>query len=430
MNNETLSHGMYKNPVYLDETDHQWHYMQRSLTDGMEIIFSCDERGYSTYEEAEDAYIAHENKFREHLRIIKNQSQHNVDFHSELLSWYHNIFLSRASGSTVMTTSYVLYHFILPNLGNLGKKPLPQITQTDVENLVKQTSGFCTSSAPQTQKFLRYFFNDMQLANKIKENPTSCIEIRNTTSVRKEVPAYTEKEFQKLLYGAVNTDHYFEIFLLAMGLRYGEIRGLTYNDFHKKDNTLHIQRQVTGKREVTYTHDSVRVSRVGIEIKAPKKYASNRIIRVPSITFDLLAERKRRLKQVMESREARNLSWDHNYDPFVCVSELGGTIKSDATLNEALKRICSDQGIPVVSTHDIRHIVATLMFEYGTDGAERPDVMLEKVSKYLGHSSVNTTFDIYIDYVQSRSKVAEIMDQSLNPFQIKKREQKAVRHES
>jgi integrase len=391
MNNETLSHGMYKNPVYLDETDHQWHYMQRSLTDGMEIIFSCDERGYSTYEEAEDAYIAHENKFREHLRIIKNQSQHNVDFHSELLSWYHNIFLSRASGSTVMTTSYVLYHFILPNLGNLGKKPLPQITQTDVENLVKQTSGFCTSSAPQTQKFLRYFFNDMQLANKIKENPTSCIEIRNTTSVRKEVPAYTEKEFQKLLYGAVNTDHYFEI---------------------------------------TYTHDSVRVSRVGIEIKAPKKYASNRIIRVPAITFDLLAERKRRLKQVMESREARNLSWDHNYDPFVCVSELGGTIKSDATLNEALKRICSDQGIPVVSTHDIRHIVATLMFEYGTDGAERPDVMLEKVSKYLGHSSVNTTFDIYIDYVQSRSKVAEIMDQSLNPFQIKKREQKAVRHES
>jgi integrase len=68
------------------------------------------------------------------------------------------------------------------------------------------------------------------------------------------------------------------------------------------------------------------------------------------------------------------------------------------------------------------------MFEYGISEEERPDVMLEKVSKYLGHASTNTTFDIYIDYIQSRSRVSEIMDASLNPFHIKKQEQKAVRH--
>jgi hypothetical protein len=63
-----------------------------------------------------------------------------------------------------------LYHFLLPNLGSLGEKPLCQITEMDTENLIKMTSGLCNSSASQTQKFLRYFFNDMELANRIKEN--------------------------------------------------------------------------------------------------------------------------------------------------------------------------------------------------------------------------------------------------------------------
>jgi integrase len=44
-------------------------------------------------------------------------------------------------------------------------------------------------------------------------------------------------------------------------------------------------------------------------------------------------------------------------------------------------------GVPAISTHDLRHIAATIMLQGGTPGAV--------VSQKIGHSSYATTVDIY-----------------------------------
>lgn len=57
------------------------------------------------------------------------------------------------------------------------------------------------------------------------------------------------------------------------------------------------------------------------------------------------------------------------------------------------------------------------MFEYALSGTAQPsDEILKKVSEYLGHSSTNITFDIYMDYVQNLSRIRQVSENLIDPF--------------
>jgi len=43
-----------------------------------------------------------------------------------------------------------MYHFIMPNLGKLGDRPLAEVTATDLERLIKSLSGCCETADAQT----------------------------------------------------------------------------------------------------------------------------------------------------------------------------------------------------------------------------------------------------------------------------------------
>lgn len=62
------------------------------------------------------------------------------------------------------------------------------------------------------------------------------------------------------------------------------------------------------------------------------------------------------------------------------------------------------------------HITATLMFQYGINHEAPSDTILERVSKYLGHASTNTTFDVYMDYVSKLSRIRDISESVADPF--------------
>lgn len=203
---------------------------------------------------------------------------------------------------------------------------------------------------------------------------------------------------------------------MLLGLRTGEIRGLKESDFEEKERTIHIRRQIVRQNEILYSSDGeVDVKKTGVVVKATKTISSNRIIRVPDVTFELLRERKKTIADAKRKRERNGLDWDDTFTTYICRSDTG-KIKSESTLLNALKRICSSARLPIVSPHDLRHITATLMFEYAISSTEQPsDDILKKVSEYLGHSSTNTTFDIYMDYVRNLSRVRQVSE-DLDPF--------------
>lgn len=404
-------------PVFYDQADESWHYHQKYLTTNCQIEFRVSKEGYDTPEDAMHAYLHDSELFSGKMKELKDKQPGNIDFKQELVNWYHNIHLAKISGSTVITSSYVLYHFIQPNLGSLGDKKLDQVTATDLNRLISSMNQCCDTAKAQTYKFLKIFFEEMLLDQKLHTNPMDQVTPYYFSSRPKEVPNYTEKELVNLLTYAKKTIHFFEVYLMLLGLRTGEIRGLKESDFDSKEKTIHIRRQIVRQDETVYSADEkVIVKKTGVSIKATKTASSNRIIRVPSITFDLLEERKKTINNAQKKRAEKGMNWDDTFATYICRSDTG-KIKSENTLLAALKRICTSAGLPIVSPHDLRHITATLMFEYALTGTERPsEEILKKVSEYLGHSSTNTTFDIYMDYVRSLSRIRQVSENVMDPF--------------
>ena len=85
-----------------------------------------------------------------------------------------------------------------------------------------------------------------------------------------------------MLRASWKTIHFLEICLMLHGLRYGEIRGLRFTDFNKKERTVTVRRQAVRLSDVDYAGEKMRTSRTGIEIKATKTEESDRVLRMPA----------------------------------------------------------------------------------------------------------------------------------------------------
>lgn len=214
-----------------------------------------------------------------------------------------------------------------------------------------------------------------------------------------------------------------EIFLaLFCGLRTGEIRGLRFDDGDKTNHTIHIQRQVVKKTILTYTPEKINLKKGGVQIKAPKTESSDRILKVHPVIFDVLDERK----EEIEHRRKQSKTWTNQFEGYVSIGE-GGNIKSDSTIRAALQRIAGYTGLPIVSTHDLRHMAATLLFEACIQNSEPTDVQgntepypyaeaLRRVSRYLGHGSVKTTYEIYIGQQYAAEQIRKATESVMNPI--------------
>ncbi|MCD8083573.1 MAG: site-specific integrase [Clostridiales bacterium] len=404
-------------PVYFNEDDGQWHFNKKVLTSKMEIQYVRDKHGFDGPEEAMEAYLAYNRIFKEKIAKISQQKAPDSSLLTDMERWFHKEFVPTRSSATVTGSSYVLYRFIIPNLGSLADKPLAHVTTSDINDLIKQTDGFCSTSKAQVYKFLNAYFSDAYAEHKIRDNIMAPISPDYPSDQRKERVIYNPDQLVRFLKGARKTGHFFEFYLALLGLRTGEIRGIAPQDFSEETGTLSIRRQIVRANEPAYAVDeNMLLESNGIECKPPKSEASMRVIEVPPITFDLLRERETELcwmQKAYESKEGRK--WDPALAQFLCLS-YQGTFKSTNTLNASLKRICSSLGLPVISMHGLRHMTATYLFAYGLDEGSTSDEALERVSHYLGHSSVNITFDVYVHYMKEISRIRDVLDNTADPF--------------
>ena len=402
-------------PVFWNPDDGKWYFTEKRLTSGFQITYETNPHAYETPDEAMEAYLETSRAFSQKMDKMKMEEKKAPDFAHELIDWYHNVFLIKASGAYAVTMGYVLYNFLLPNLGPIGKKPLEKVVWSDIEKLISKTCDICMTARAQTYKFFRIFYTDMMLMERLTENPMDDVTPQPFQAPLKNFVIYSEEEIKKLLQVSEKTIHFLEVCLMLHGLRYGEVRGLRYSDFDKKNRTVTIRRQAVRKSEILYNEKKMVVNRVGVEIKATKTEESDRILRIPEIIFYLVEERRDWLEQRKEIRVKHKKEWTEDYDDYICIAD-GGKIKSESTLNGALKRICSRAGIPIVTTHNLRHIAATMMFEYGTRSKEHPEEILMYVSEYLGHANIGTTFDIYTAYIEAESRIRGELESHVDPI--------------
>ena len=170
---------------------------------------------------------------------------------------------------------------------------------------------------------------------------------------------YTLKEFKHFI-KCVDDEIYKQFFNLMFytGVRPGEAMALKFKDI--KNGYITISKTINshGNRELGTT----------------KTNSSNRTIRIDKVLErDLL-----NLKNIYSKK------YEFNDDFFVF-----GGIKplSATTINRRKKKACEKANIRPITLHQFRHSHATFLLQKG--------IMVNEVSKRLGHSKTSTTLDIY-----------------------------------
>src|ERR1019366_969041 len=156
--------------------------------------------------------------------------------------------------------------------------------------------------------------------------------------------------------------------MLYLGLRPGEVRGLTWDAVDLKGGVLVVKQAAIGSGKDT-------------SIGPVKTATSRRSVNLPAPVIAALRQQK---KKQAEDRLAARSSWTDL--GLVFPNEVGKPIDS-SNLRRDFSAACDRAGLGHWHPHELRHSAASLMLEQ--------KVPIEVVSDVLGHSTIRMTADVY-----------------------------------
>ncbi|GAB4913146.1 site-specific integrase [Mycobacterium avium subsp. hominissuis] len=275
-----------------------------------------------------------------------------------------------------------------PLVDHLGGKAVQAVTKADIEKVVAAlrggTSQMGTWNAPEkikgkqvraawgpsgTNHFIRRtraVFDDLVQQGVLGRNPAALVQ--PVPMARAELNTLTAAQAERLL-AATRNDVFAVAWRLAlMGLRRGEILGLSWDSVDLDAGLL-----------------TVRANRApvpgGVEVGSPKTAAGLRTLPMPA---ELTVAMKQARKQQRERRLALGSKWVES--GLVVVGEDGAPPHPD-TLSHVWAETIAAHKLPAVRLHDARHTCATLMHQDG--------VPLAVISAWLGHTNAAFTLATY-----------------------------------
>lgn len=374
-----------------------WYHRVKLLQPDGSVKYST-RGGFSTESEAKSSYYKYEEEFKKSSRNLQITQKINADIGLKdyLLYWFEDVFSERVENSTRMIGAYTLYDLILPNLQQDIKLRFANTEYFD--ELLKIVAKSCDSAGNKAREFLFMALKDVVTDDYIKTNP-----IQATKSYPRKKPSITilnKANIRKFLTVACNSEWYLEILLgLFCGLRKGEIYGLKFSDFDNENNTIYIQRQITSNPIIPKGESKVKEYKV-VE-KEPKTDNSYRLLKIPQIIAEEI-EKRRKFRETNKQKYGEQY-YDHDY---ISCQE-NGVPHAISSMNNALTKLCSRNGLPHITVHGLRHMYATILIEQG--------VPLIKISALLGHASVTTTFEYYCDVMDENEQIINYMNNTFIP---------------
>ena len=265
-------------------------------------------------------------------------------------------------------TTYKVYlrickKYIIPLLGDIK---LSDIRPIHVQNYVDDLVGILT---PQT---IRIHLNILNLAFKrayrlklIKENVVQFVEVPKNKKFKNEI--YNAEDMRILLEKCHKTSLELPIIIASgLGLRISEIMGLTWNNIDLNDFTITVEK-ITVRDEGK------------VILKEPKTESSVRTISAPKEIILMLKQlKKERLTAKLkgEKQHKELIFYDKNLEPI-----------APDVISKKFKYFLEVNNLKHIRFHDLRHSHVTMLID--------AKVPLKVISERVGHSSVNTTLNIY-----------------------------------
>ena len=328
-----------------------------------------------TYGDVKHRLYTYKQKYQ---TLIQLQGEAAISYEEWAFSWlnHHQRVLK---SSTYHTYVYKLTHYIFPLIGQV---PLNELMDEKIQLIIEtwQNQGLKATTIHVLYQILKKSLNEAYDQRKILQVP--CQRIQLPKKKRNKGKALSKPHQIKLEKEAKTLPFYQGLpVLLALhaGLRIGEIAALHWDDINLDQRTIHVRRTY---QRVPLLHMEERTQLV---LDQAKTEGSDRTI---PMTHTLYKYLKRWKKKAPGS--------------FVCSNKQKPTEPRVLTYYfHKLRRKCD---LFLVNFHQLRHTFATRCIEAKGDVAS--------VSRLLGHTSTQTTLDIYTDsFLESRQQVIQQMEQ-------------------
>ena len=370
-----------------------WYHRTKSLDEYGQVKYG-KKGGFDSEEKAQKAFEVSEKEFLslKRKRVLEGKSRQEIMLKDYLIYWHEEILSQRAESATITLVAYILHDWIIPNIENDIK--LRYVNVEYIDELLVKVSQCCSSAGNTCRTYLNIAFSDAVAEGYIPRNIIS-----GTKTYRRKpskIRILGKDNLKVFLKAAQSNEWYLEILLgLFCGLRKGEILGLKFSDFNLSEHTVSIERQLAYETIMEEKSSNVK-SRTIVE-KMPKTENSFRTLRIPFIIEEELSKRKK----IVENNKILLGEKYEDHDYISC--QKNGKPHFQGSMNNALSKICSRNGLPKLTVHSLRHMFATILIESG--------VPLVKISAMLGHSSINTTFEYYCDVMDENDNITYFLNE-------------------
>ena len=268
--------------------------------------------------------------------------------------------------TTARTYAGVVVHIVAPTLGHLSVR---RLASTDIEHaqLLWQRAGVKTSMRRKAVEVLRSALRHAVALGLCDANAAS----RSTVPPKPtRHPTWLDVEDARRLLASVRGKPIEGSYALALGLglRRGEVLGLTWADVDFTRQVIHIR---WNRTEFVG----------GTRLTAPKTAASRRTLALPAFVERVLREQRGREKQKARAAGTRVVPGDP-----VLTTRTRRPYWTGYVHVELQKRL-DDLGLPRMRYHDLRHTAASLMLA--------ASVPPRTVMEMMGHRNLAVTMLIY-----------------------------------
>lgn len=313
------------------------------------------------------------------------------------LNQWGKTYLNEFVKSSVRPSTYDSYEVILRrhiNNDSIGTMKLKDIKSFHLQKFLNSKSSLSKSYIKKMHMLLDMFFSNAVKNDLIPKNPMDAVNMPKSQKQVKDVRALTRQEQSEYMKQLEST-RLKPLFLTCLftGMRMGELMALDWDHVNFKK----------GEIKVEFSYKEVRMHDQKEPywklLKQPPKTSSGlRTIPIPQEIVKMLKSHK-----TAQDKLSLKLGKDEfNKEKLVFCSEVG-TPLSSRNIQRTHYSICNKIGLSGIGFHALRHTFATRMIE--------ENVPVKTVQYWIGHSSIEITYNIYV-HVQEENKKAAAQVQS------------------
>lgn len=309
----------------------------------------------------------------------------SVRFEAFSIHWVREVKTQRVRATTAADYEYRVRQYLIPYFNGQN---IEEIRPVDIQRWTSKlrTLGLSTNTVNGARRILFGIFRYAVRQGVVSSNPVEATDAlkRQPDEASQVQPHWSRDEAMQALAASKSTPE-LDLFIhlaISLGLRHGELLGLTWSALDLENRNLSVIQTLTDLRTVN-PDGSGQVRSVA---NPPKTASSRRTLNLSD--QNLAAIERHKMIQSVRRLQAGE-SWIET--DYVFTSSIGTPI-SQANSLKAFKHFIKSHGLRYIRIHDIRHTTAVLALEAGAS--------LDWISQAFGHTGTEITKSVYAPYVQ------------------------------